>query len=73
MYFNISSPFDGTVWERLGGVALLDVWPCWRRCGLVRGGVALLEEVWHCEWALRLQRTFYQSQCLSYPPGCGSR
>ena len=44
------------------GVALLEeVWPCWRRCGLVGGGVAcsrgcdpvgggvaLLEEVWPC-------------------------
>jgi hypothetical protein len=30
-------------------VALLEeVWPCWRRCGLVGGGVALLEEVWPC-------------------------
>jgi len=30
-----------------GGVALLKgVWPCWRRCGLVREGVTLLEEVW---------------------------
>jgi len=30
-------------------VALLEeVWPCWRRCGLVEGGVALLEEVWPC-------------------------
>jgi hypothetical protein len=25
-----------------------EVWPCWRRCGLVGGGVALLEEVWPC-------------------------
>jgi len=31
-----------------GGVALLEeVWPCWRRCGLI-GGVALLQEVWPC-------------------------
>ena len=40
------SPVGGTVWEGLGGVALLEeVWPCWRRCGLVGGGVALLEGV----------------------------
>jgi len=33
-----------------------EVWPCWRRCGLVGvgvafvggGGVVLLEEVWPC-------------------------
>jgi hypothetical protein len=29
-------------------VLLEEVWPCWRRCGLVGGGVALLEEVWSC-------------------------
>ena len=31
-----------------GGVALEEVWPCWRKCDLVGGGVALLEEVWPC-------------------------
>ena len=32
----------------LGGVALLEkLWPCWKRCGLVGEGVALLEEVCH--------------------------
>jgi len=25
---------------------LEEVWPCWRRCGLVGRGVVLLEEVW---------------------------
>ena len=25
-----------------------EVWPCWKRCGLVRGGLALSEEVWLC-------------------------
>jgi hypothetical protein len=25
-----------------------EVWPCWRRCGLAGGGVALLQEVWPC-------------------------
>ena len=28
------------------GGALLEAWPCWRRCGLVGRGVASLEEVW---------------------------
>jgi hypothetical protein len=48
------------IWEGLGGVALLEeVWPCWRRCGLVGGGgVALLEEVCYWEWVLRFENTF---------------
>jgi len=53
-------PVGGTVWEALGGVALLEeawplleeAWPCWRRRGLVGGGVALLEEAWPC-WRRR--------------------
>ena len=51
---------DEMIWEGLGGVALLEeVWPCWRRCGLVGGGgVALLEEVCYWEWVLRFENTF---------------
>lgn len=30
-----------------GGVAILEVWLCWR-CGHVGGGVVMLEEVWLC-------------------------
>lgn len=31
-----------------GSVALLRVWPCGRRCGLVGEGVALFGKVWPC-------------------------
>jgi hypothetical protein len=35
---NTWSLVDRTVWEALGGVALLEeVWPCWRRCGTGNG------------------------------------
>jgi hypothetical protein len=34
-------------------VALLEwVWSCWNGCGLVGVGVALMEELHHCWWAL---------------------
>jgi hypothetical protein len=35
-----------------------EVWPCWRRCGLVGGGVALLEEVWPVGGEMSLQMEF---------------
>lgn len=36
---------------RLGGVPVLEkVRPCWKRCGLVVGGVALLEELYCLVW-----------------------
>jgi hypothetical protein len=48
IHLNVWSVVGRTLWEGLGGVAVLEeVWPCWRRCGRV-GGVALLEEVWPC-------------------------
>jgi hypothetical protein len=60
-------------------VALLEeVWPCWRRCGLVGGGVALLKEVCHCSCALRAQTlkpgpgSLSASLSFSLPVACRS-
>ena len=49
-------------------MALLEeVWSCWRRCGLVGGGVALLEEVWSCWRSVSLGMGFEVSKSQASP------
>jgi len=43
-----------------------------RRCDLVGGGVSLLEEVCHCEWASSFQKPVPWLVSVAFPAVCGS-